>query len=119
MTDKCYVCQKEFEDDEDPIEIMKGKYMVHEDCFVCSQCKAPLDKYFMKEKKLMCKECACPKCKECGKSIEGKIIRVDEDRYHPDCFKCPLCHAVIGAKDYKIRDKQVMCLECAAKPVEN
>ncbi|KAL7721807.1 hypothetical protein QTN25_001448 [Entamoeba marina] len=115
MTDKCFVCGKEIDDDEDPIDIMKGKYLVHEECFNCASCGEPLEKYFMKDKKLMCKECACPKCKECGKSIEGKIIRVDEDRYHPNCFKCPQCQAVIGANDYKIRDGEVFCMTCAEK----
>ena len=114
MTDVCYVCKKPFEDDEDPIEIMRGKYMVHEDCFNCASCKEPLEKYFVKEGKLLCKNCACPKCKECGKPIEGKIIHVDDDRYHPDCFKCPACGEVIGANDYKIRDGKVLCMKCAA-----
>ena len=113
MAEECFVCKKAFEDDEDPIDIMKGKYLVHEECFICAQCKQPLERYFMKDKKLMCKECACPKCKECGKSIEGKICRVGDDRYHPDCFKCPKCQKVIGLKDYKLVDGSFCCMDCA------
>ena len=110
----CYVCQKQFEDDEDPIEIMRGKFLVHEECFVCASCKQPLEKYFMKDKKLLCKECACPKCKECGKAVEGKICRgAEEDRYHPDCFKCSQCQTVIGLKDHKIKEGKILCLDCA------
>ena len=119
MADECYVCHKPFEDDEDPIDIMRGKYQVHEDCFVCAECKEPLEKMYMKEGRLLCKECACPKCKACGEAIEGKVIRFEDDRYHPKCFVCPECGQEIGSKDYKIVDGGYLCEECAAKKEAN
>ena len=111
----CYVCKEEFEEDYEPLEILGGKYAVHDECFVCAGCGKELKKFFMKEGKLYCANCGCAKCKECGKGIEGQVVRVGEDRYHPNCFKCPECGEVIGTKDYKLRDGKVLCMKCAEK----
>jgi len=73
-----------------------GKFW-HKDCFVCTSCKKPLDKFFEKDHQFYCAECAIlaeKHCAQCGKKIKDsrKIVKELGKIWHHDCFRCHYCN---------------------------
>eukprot|EP01012_Entosiphon_sulcatum_P032470 TRINITY_DN41297_c0_g1_i1.p1 TRINITY_DN41297_c0_g1~~TRINITY_DN41297_c0_g1_i1.p1 ORF type:complete len:241 (-),score=14.33 TRINITY_DN41297_c0_g1_i1:80-802(-) len=54
-------------------------------------------------------------CKTCGQAIYGRQLRAQNDCYHPDCFKCPVCLNPFRAGERLLeRQGQRMHGSCAA-----
>lgn len=82
----------------------------HPECFSCDDCGAQLTKYFVRNSEVVCRDCLLG-CKACTKPIKSKFVRLEGDRYHPECFKCGKCDSVLlGA--FKTRNQVVFCTSC-------
>ena len=93
--ENCSVCGKELKSF---IEIDSKK--ICPECFVCAGCGKSIaeEKYQNKDGKNYCQSCLkdmAPKCKICGKTIEGPVKKLGNDHYHPECLKCSSCGDVL------------------------
>jgi hypothetical protein len=55
-----------------------------------------------------------PKCALCGRAIEGRILRVEGEVYHPGCFRCSYCGEPIEGA-FSARDDRYYHPACAAE----
>ncbi|KRZ04495.1 PDZ and LIM domain protein 5 [Trichinella zimbabwensis] len=77
--------------------LMVDKKIYHENCFVCSKCSRPLDKYFRcNDFKNYCNFCYVqmhhPTCQRCMKVIkEGRCMFASKYCFHEKCYACTDC----------------------------
>jgi len=99
-------------------------------CFVCEDCKDPIDptKGFMpKDGKFYCPTCAerahnkgiaersqvgSKNCVKCGKVIRGNFVKADDDEaYHKECFRCDGCNGSLS-NGYAKKGQKNFCGDC-------
>eukprot|EP01132_Coremiostelium_polycephalum_P000981 gene981-1247_t len=95
----------------------------HRKCFTCSICETPLEGYFVKEGKPICKkdyeEKYLEKCTKCSKPISGNKLTDNVGKfYHPECFTCTTCNAAID-QNFFIKDNKIQCPKCNESQKEN
>jgi len=96
-----------------------------EGCFVCFECKGPLDGKFYASKKgdLLCEHHYFAEngriCGGCGKAIiAGKVVTTKaegnfpEVRFHRDHFKCAYCNKEMAGERYKRKGDKFYCPTC-------
>ncbi|XP_053616871.1 LIM domain kinase 1 isoform X2 [Plodia interpunctella] len=90
----------------------------HKDCFRCSVCDAALSTwYFEKEGMLFCQNDYWSRfgenCLQCSQVITGPVMCAGARRFHPECFACARCAALLDdAEPYAIVGR--MALYCGA-----
>ncbi|KAI8917678.1 hypothetical protein DFJ77DRAFT_314609 [Powellomyces hirtus] len=108
----------------------------HRECFGCTACKRPLatDGYFEHDGNAYCERdyhvLTAPQCATCEGPLIGRVVRVCDKRYHPDCFQCCFCKTQLdvpsaepgwggqsrGAKvGFKTFDQSPYCHNCFLK----
>ncbi|CAF4772763.1 unnamed protein product [Rotaria sp. Silwood1] len=93
----------------------------HTQCFVCAQCFQPFEKgiYFEHEDRKYCERdfqmLFAPCCAECKQSIVGRVIRALQKCFHPDCFRCQLCHISLLEIGFSKNNDRALCRECYTK----
>eukprot|EP01103_Thecamoeba_quadrilineata_P008079 TRINITY_DN17867_c0_g1_i1.p1 TRINITY_DN17867_c0_g1~~TRINITY_DN17867_c0_g1_i1.p1 ORF type:complete len:250 (+),score=36.37 TRINITY_DN17867_c0_g1_i1:2-751(+) len=74
----------------------------HKSCFVCSDCRTPLQKFVEKDGQYFCPICIDLAegniCSKCNKPLAGKITKALGKKWHDECFVCHECHKVLGDK---------------------
>ncbi|XP_066525462.1 four and a half LIM domains protein 3b [Hoplias malabaricus] len=94
----------------------------HRECFVCSECEAPLagQPFTSQGEKPYCVKCYsslyAQKCAFCNKAItgfgDGKYISFEDRQWHQSCFKCSGCSvSLVGAGFYPSGVK-ILCKDC-------
>lgn len=125
--DKCCVCNKAITDRK--LEALGRKY--HSKCFVCSVCKKPLEGQTFNHDEQNSLYCVtdyqskfAPKCRNCSKPIvpegdqkEALQIKVFDNSYHIQCFKCEECKTVLDNDSNPCfpLGKQILCKKCFNK----
>ncbi|XP_077986547.1 uncharacterized protein LOC144440946 [Glandiceps talaboti] len=103
------------------ISAMEQKW--HAKCFVCTECKKPFDgPFFQKEGKPYCKEDyeelfmggkkKPEKCYGCKEKIDTKWVNALGEAWHPDCFKCKGCDALLEGESFYKKDNNPYCSKC-------
>ncbi|CAF1155382.1 unnamed protein product [Rotaria sordida] len=93
----------------------------HTQCFVCAQCFQPFENgiYFEHEGRKYCERdfqtLFAPCCAECKQVIVGRIIRALQKCFHPDCFRCQLCHIPLFEIGFSKNNGRALCRECYTK----
>jgi len=55
-------------------------------------------------------------CQVCQKPVEGKLLKLSDKVYHPDCFNCSVCDKNLAGVAFTQDDeKRVHCTECFQK----
>eukprot|EP01112_Ceratiomyxa_fruticulosa_P017533 TRINITY_DN5479_c0_g1_i1.p1 TRINITY_DN5479_c0_g1~~TRINITY_DN5479_c0_g1_i1.p1 ORF type:complete len:980 (+),score=160.32 TRINITY_DN5479_c0_g1_i1:775-3714(+) len=95
----------------------------HLSCFSCEHCKIQIAGAFgEKEGKVYCKDdfenLFSTKCDECGKVIVGPFLRAFEKAFHPSCFVCSQCKAVLVNGQYYEIDNKAICPTCKERDDE-
>ena len=50
-------------------------------------------------------------CKSCSEVIAGRSVQALASFYHPDCFKCSLCHTLLENDQFTVNTQnKVLCL---------
>jgi len=100
-SEKCAKCQKAI--DGAVFEAMDQKF--HLECFTCQVGNHQIGEastFHVHENKVYCpthfEELFLQKCKECGKVITGQFIKIIDDQFHPECWKCTKCKKNISAE---------------------
>ncbi|RXN11561.1 LIM and senescent cell antigen-like-containing domain 1 isoform X3 [Labeo rohita] len=76
--------------------------LYHEQCFVCAQCfqQFPEGLFYEFEGRKYCEHdfqmLFAPCCHQCGEFIIGRVIKAMNNSWHPDCFCCDICQAVLA-----------------------
>ncbi|KAM4550135.1 four and a half LIM domains protein 3-like [Fundulus diaphanus] len=94
----------------------------HQECFVCSGCRAPLagQSFPSQGDRPYCVRCFSnlygEKCAGCNTPItgfgDGKYVSFEERRWHQPCFKCSRCSvSLVDSGFFPDRD-QILCTDC-------
>ena len=51
-------------------------------------------------------------CVKCAKPLVGLALEVDEELYHPDCFRCLYCESLLSYSKYFKNDGAHTCSDC-------
>eukprot|EP01067_Filipodium_phascolosomae_P001556 Filipodium_phascolosomae@DN2019_c0_g1_i1.p1 len=86
----------------------------HPSCVKCAVCRTVLDSFYEDDGRMLCKNCALPKCSHCGLPAEHSVT-ASSGTFHKDCFRCENCNAPLGPH-YKVQGLNV-CAACANLPV--
>jgi len=86
----------------------------HGHCFVCIQCKKDVseDEFVVKDFRPICQSCHesnAPLCPRCNKPVVGRKVEVMKKIWHPDCFVCFKCGAVLD--DYMEKGGKPYCFQ--------
>ena len=92
----------------------------HEQCFVCSECKASLVgvAFGSRDDRIYCSSCFDTafgvKCKACEKILKPGDRKLDyrNEQFHADCFRCAKCESPIGTKSFLTKNGSVYCSPC-------
>jgi len=91
----------------------------HQECFVCLQCKKPIESlFYQKDGQPQCEKCrnqtlqTQPQdlCGRCDKIIEGKRFSAMGKKWHPTCFVCNTCQSPL--EDFMESQGQPYCGNC-------
>ena len=101
---RCHECGRPAEEWVTAESVNPGKKW-HRECFMCSSCQVVLQgKFHHKGISLFCEACykshfmpPPPKCAECALPIDGEALSALDRLWHPSCFKCLHCSAVVEA----------------------
>ena len=92
---------------------LTGRY--HKQCFVCKACRAPFATadFYVIDNDPYCEhhyhQLNNSLCTGCTHGIEGQYLETQtEQKFHPDCFTCLACQAVL-CNDYFEIGGQVYC----------
>ena len=107
---------------------LKEKYSWHEKCFVCKRCQTSVvgaPYYVSGETDLCCAECQADhkfvaQCQGCKNAISStvKYLKHEECCWHPECFKCVICHVwLANGKFHTNANSNLVCAECFATKV--
>eukprot|EP00727_Mastigamoeba_balamuthi_P008473 m51a1_g4248 putative lim-type zinc finger-containing protein (323) ;mRNA; f:200675-202294 len=76
--------------------------LFHVECLLCRHCARPLERYCLSDDDdLYCPDCYralfvhLPSCHQCTREIAGVAVTALGTTYHPECFRCAQCSAVI------------------------
>ncbi|XP_026128500.1 LIM and senescent cell antigen-like-containing domain protein 2 [Carassius auratus] len=92
--------------------------LYHEQCFVCAQCfQQFLEGLFYEfEDRKYCEHdfqmLFAPCCRQCGEFIIGRVIKAMNSSWHPDCFCCDLCQAVLADIGFVKNTGRHLCRPC-------
>ncbi|KAH9491242.1 LIM domain kinase 1 [Dermatophagoides farinae] len=122
---KCSNCNEDIDDDDQIVEAISNrtKKFCHLRCFRCNICQQSLIAWdFEKDGILYCAEDYYNKfgerCRHCHHFMTGPVMVIGgEYKFHPECFKCDCCHAIIGDDEsYAYVDcQQLFCNNCFQK----
>ncbi|CAF0739231.1 unnamed protein product [Didymodactylos carnosus] len=100
LSDKvCKNCNESFAENEQIVNAAGETW--HSTCFVCAQCFQPFGNgiYFEYDNRKYCERdfqmLFAPCCAKCNRFIIGRVIRALQQSWHPDCFRCELCHKAL------------------------
>lgn len=91
--------------------------LFHIKCFVCNICGCQLTgKVFYKvEDQALCEAdymATLEKCWVCVKVITDRILRATGKCFHPDCFKCEVCHKKLDGVQFTVDNfNKIHCIE--------
>ncbi|EFA85143.1 LIM domain protein [Heterostelium album PN500] len=115
MTEKptCKKCSKPIEG-EASINALDADW--HTSCFTCSVCEKPIQSYFLKDGKPICKDDYNQKfleaCTKCSKPISGSKLTDNVGKhYHPECFTCTTCNVKMDGQFF-VRNNEIKCAQC-------
>jgi hypothetical protein len=113
---KCSSCKLPIENE----GVSSGNNTWHKHCFICAMCLKDIQGPFVvREGRPVCSSCRGPPpdasgCPVCHKELSGRVVRVDDKRFHRDCFKCAECGG--GFEDgYYEKDGRFLCESCTNK----
>jgi len=112
---KCSSCHTPIEDE----GLSSSGHSWHKLCFVCASCKNDIQGPFVvREGRPVCSSCRGPQestgCSVCHKELSGRVIRVEDKRFHKECFKCADCGG--GFEDgYYEKNGTFVCEMCMNK----
>jgi len=112
---KCSSCHTSIEDE----GLSSSGHSWHKHCFVCANCKSVIQGPFVvREGRPVCSSCRGSQdstgCPVCRKELSGRVVRVEDKRFHKECFKCADCGG--GFEDgYYERNGIFVCEVCMKK----
>eukprot|EP00929_Paragymnodinium_shiwhaense_P062404 TRINITY_DN3115_c0_g1_i1.p1 TRINITY_DN3115_c0_g1~~TRINITY_DN3115_c0_g1_i1.p1 ORF type:complete len:559 (+),score=147.34 TRINITY_DN3115_c0_g1_i1:64-1740(+) len=56
-----------------------------------------------------------PKCTACGQEIEGQVLKVGGESYHPNCFVCDGCKKPLSGSFSRQSDGRKLCTDCVPR----
>ncbi|XP_068036371.1 LIM and senescent cell antigen-like-containing domain protein 1 isoform X3 [Taeniopygia guttata] len=95
--------------------------LYHEQCFVCAQCfqQFPEGLFYEFEGRKYCEHdfqmLFAPCCHQCGEFIIGRVIKAMNNSWHPDCFCCDICQAVLADIGFVKNAGRHLCRPCHNK----
>ncbi|KAM4731086.1 LIM and senescent cell antigen-like-containing domain protein 1 isoform 2-T2 [Anableps anableps] len=95
--------------------------LYHEQCFVCAQCfqQFPEGLFYEFEGRKYCEHdfqmLFAPCCHQCGEFIIGRVIKAMNNSWHPECFCCDLCQAVLADVGFVKNAGRHLCRPCHNK----
>jgi len=117
FSEKCAKCQKQI--DGPVFEAMDQKF--HLECFTCTAGNHAIGEastFHVHENKVYCpqhfEELFLQKCKDCNKVITGQFIKILDDHFHPECWKCSKCKKNISAESCGQDGGRFYCKPCHA-----
>jgi len=115
FAETCAKCSKMIEGQ--VFEALEKKY--HLECFVCEEGNHPIGEgvnFHVHNGRVYCpdhfEQSFMQKCSGCGKIIKGQYLKVIENHYHPECWKCAECGIVISADNCGQYNMQFYCKPC-------
>ncbi|XP_077330868.1 filamin-binding LIM protein 1 [Lithobates pipiens] len=104
-SETCAFCHKAILPTAAAIEAMKKQY--HASCFTCRKCHRLLagQLYYQKDGRPICEHCykdTLEKCATCQTLIMQHIVRAMGNSYHPECFRCVVCHRTIADESFAV-----------------
>lgn len=100
--------------------VLVGGSSYHAHCFACSECDQPiLDKFFTTEDgRWLCEEdyrMTKPRCSVCNIPVMDRMLTAMGRKFHPACFTCSVCQAVLDGKPFLAEGDVVHCKDCYAR----
>ncbi|XP_053352599.1 LIM and senescent cell antigen-like-containing domain protein 2 [Clarias gariepinus] len=92
--------------------------LYHEQCFVCAQCFQQFSEglYYEFDDRKYCEHdfhmLFAPCCNQCGEFITGRVIKAMNNSWHPECFCCDICHAVLADVGFAKNAGRHLCRPC-------
>lgn len=118
FSENCAKCGKGI--DGEVFEALERKY--HLDCFTCTVGDHKIGagvNFHMYEEKVYCsdhfQELFLQRCAGCNDIIKGQYIKVLDSVYHPECWKCSDCGAVINSNNCAQSGGKFFCQKCSDK----
>ena len=70
-----------------------------------------------------CAECSTLNCRSLfflhewilEQAIVGRVIRALQKCYHPDCFRCQICHTLLLEIGFSKNNGRALCRDCHVK----
>ncbi len=91
----------------------------HLDCFKCFYCQTPIKElqFSIQNSNRCCRNCYeqkfSPICQQCFKPItSGESIIYNQNKYHPDCFRCGQCSKTIRHSEFHTHLSKPCCIQC-------
>eukprot|EP00092_Neocalanus_flemingeri_P002497 GFUD01002673.1.p1 GENE.GFUD01002673.1~~GFUD01002673.1.p1 ORF type:complete len:325 (-),score=77.97 GFUD01002673.1:11-985(-) len=114
--DRCSVCSDYLRSG----AVLVAGSSYHSHCFACSSCGLPiLDKFYTTDEgRWLCEEdyrLTKPKCHTCDLPIMGRMLTAMERQFHPACFTCSVCQAMLDGLPFMAEGEVVHCRECYSK----
>ncbi|TSQ01574.1 LIM and senescent cell antigen-like-containing domain protein 1 [Bagarius yarrelli] len=112
----CELCKAGFSPAEKIVNSNGELY--HEQCFVCAQCFQQFSEglYYEFDDRKYCEHdfhmLFAPCCNQCGEFIIGRVIKAMNNSWHPECFCCDLCHAVLADVGFAKNAGRHLCRPC-------
>lgn len=118
----CASCNQPIKDENDAVHALGNTYHPHH--FTCYKCNKVISDRFQPDDDghPYCPECTAKYlkiklyCALCKKELQGKGMRIGDQLYHPQCFKCAKCQKVITEK-FQIVDGKPYCEQCFVQEV--
>eukprot|EP00123_Amoebidium_parasiticum_P001047 comp12034_c0_seq1/m.6730 comp12034_c0_seq1/g.6730 ORF comp12034_c0_seq1/g.6730 comp12034_c0_seq1/m.6730 type:complete len:567 (-) comp12034_c0_seq1:70-1770(-) len=120
VKDRCASCNEEMYSN----GVQAGGLIYHTECFLCKHCGKdfPEGRFVAKEEGVYHSECYKKvggsvggeggKCPICSKALSGKFLQWNDDRIHPECFKCEKCSASLQGKEFGQEGDKAYCSKC-------
>ncbi|KAI5616969.1 LIM and senescent cell antigen-like domains 2, partial [Silurus asotus] len=112
----CELCKTGFTPSEKIVNSNGELY--HEQCFVCAQCFQQFSEglYYEFDDRKYCEHdfhmLFAPCCNQCGEFIIGRVIKAMNNSWHPECFRCNICHAVLADVGFAKNAGRHLCRPC-------
>jgi len=90
----------------------------HIDCLKCGKCKRRMTGQEKNADGLVVCAYCLPRCCACQETLTGKVIKLDSESYHEECFRCKSCKQPIHGKYTVQSDGSPMCPACFSTWVE-
>lgn len=114
--DRCSVCSDYMRSG----SVLVGGSSYHAQCFACSACGLPImDKFYTTDEgKWLCEEdyrLTKPKCYVCSLPVMERMLTAMDRQFHPTCFVCSVCQAMLDGLPFMAEGEVVHCRQCYAK----